>query len=134
MSESNIVTLSASRERPAATASGYLMLLMLLVVIVLEIAGIVSLANDRGGTLAIIAVILGPLAILFIAPGFYMLQPNQAVSITRHTICAAISIGLPRKSLTLMRSEMKLLARTETFFLPYHGSAQRSPVERSVPL
>jgi regulator of protease activity HflC (stomatin/prohibitin superfamily) len=82
MSESNIVTLSASRERPAATASGYLMLLTLLVVIVLEVAGIVSLANDRGDTLAIVAVIVGPIAILFIAPGFYMLQPNQAVSIT----------------------------------------------------
>lgn len=82
MSESNIVTLSASRERPAATASGYLMLMILLVLIVAEIAGIVSLANDRGGLLAILAVIVGPIAILFIAPGFYMLQPNQAVSIT----------------------------------------------------
>jgi regulator of protease activity HflC (stomatin/prohibitin superfamily) len=82
MSESNIVTLSASRERPAATASGYLMLLLLVIVIVLEIGGIFGLANDRGGALAILAVILGPIAILFIAPGFYMLQPNQAVSIT----------------------------------------------------
>jgi regulator of protease activity HflC (stomatin/prohibitin superfamily) len=82
MSESNIVTLSASRERPAATASGYLMLLLLVIVILLEIGGIFGLANDRGGALAILAVILGPIAILFIAPGFYMLQPNQAVSIT----------------------------------------------------
>jgi regulator of protease activity HflC (stomatin/prohibitin superfamily) len=82
MSESNIVTLSASRERPAATASGYLMLLLLVIVIVLEIGGIFGLANDRGGALAILADILGPIAILIIAPGFYMLQPNQAVSIT----------------------------------------------------
>ncbi len=53
---------------------------------------------------------------------------------TRQTICAAISIGLPRWSLTLILSEMKLLARTDTFLRIIHGSTQRRPVVRSVSL
>ena len=82
MSESKIMSLSASRERPASTASGYVMLMLLLVLVVLQVAGVATLANDRGGLALLVGVILGPLAIIFIAPGFYMLQPNQAVSIT----------------------------------------------------
>lgn len=82
MSESKIMSLSASRERPASTASGYVMLMLLLVLVVLQVAGVVTLANDRGGLALLVGVIFGPLAIIFIAPGFYMLQPNQAVSIT----------------------------------------------------
>ena len=82
MTDSTTVALTASRERTASTASGYVMLLILLVAIVIQIYGIVSLANDRTDLPSILAVILGPLAILLIAPGFYMLQPNQAVSIT----------------------------------------------------
>ena len=82
MPESNVVALSASRERRAATASGYAMLLILAVAVVVEILGIFGLASDRGGWWPIAAVVLGPIALLLIAPGFYMLQPNQAVSIT----------------------------------------------------
>ena len=82
MSESKIMSLSASRERPASTASGYVMLMLLLVLVVLQVGGVATLANDRGGLAVLVGVILGPLAIIFIAPGFYMLQPNQAVSIT----------------------------------------------------
>ncbi|MCY7339196.1 MAG: SPFH domain-containing protein [Sphingomonas bacterium] len=82
MTDSTTVALTASRERRAATASGYAMLLILLVAIMFQIFGIYSLANDSNGLAALLAVILSPLAILLIAPGFYMLQPNQAVSIT----------------------------------------------------
>ncbi len=82
MTESTIFALTSSRERPAATASGYLMLLLLLLAIAMQIFGIVSLANDRNGIVEIGAVIVGPIAILFIACGFYMLQPNQAAAIT----------------------------------------------------
>jgi regulator of protease activity HflC (stomatin/prohibitin superfamily) len=82
MSESIVVALSASRERRAATASGYAMLLALLVVVLLEIAGVFGLATHRGGWASIAAVVIGPIGLLLIAPGFYMLQPNQAVSIT----------------------------------------------------
>ncbi len=82
MSDSTVMALTASRERPASTASGYALLLLLLLVIIVQIFGIVSLASNRDGLLPILSVILGPLGILFIAPGFYMLQPNQAVSVT----------------------------------------------------
>ncbi len=82
MTESTIFALTSSRERTAATASGYFMLLLLLLAIVLQIFGIVSLANDRNGVLEIGAVVVGPIAIIFIACGFYMLQPNQAAAIT----------------------------------------------------
>ena len=82
MSESKIMALTASHERPSATTSGYIMLLLLLIAVAVQIFGIVSLVNDRDGLLPILAVILGPIGIVLIAPGFYMLQPNQAVSIT----------------------------------------------------
>lgn len=82
MTESTVFALTSSRERPAMTASGYFMLLLLLLATVLQIFGIVSLANDRDGLLEIGAVVLAPIAILFIACGFYMLQPNQAAAIT----------------------------------------------------
>ncbi len=77
-----VFALTSSREHPAPTASGYVMLLVLLVAIVIQIFGIVQLANDHPSMLAIAAVIVGPLTILLIAPGFYMLQPNQAAAIT----------------------------------------------------
>ncbi|MBA3668096.1 MAG: SPFH domain-containing protein [Sphingomonas sp.] len=82
MTETTVAALTSNRERPAATASGYLMLIILLVVILIQIYGIVSLANDLAGLVPMLALIVAPIAILLIAPGFYMLQPNQAVSIT----------------------------------------------------
>ncbi|MEO6581130.1 MAG: SPFH domain-containing protein [Sphingomicrobium sp.] len=77
-----VFALTSSRERPAATASGYAMILLLLVAVLIQISGIYQLANDRPSVLAIAAVIIGPLGIVLIAPGFYMLQPNQAAAIT----------------------------------------------------
>jgi regulator of protease activity HflC (stomatin/prohibitin superfamily) len=82
MTESNVIALTSSRERVASTASGYLMLFLLLLAIVIQVWGIAELANDRPSTLAIAAVIAGPIALIFIACGFYMLQPNQAAALT----------------------------------------------------
>jgi regulator of protease activity HflC (stomatin/prohibitin superfamily) len=82
VTERGIGDLNSSRERVAASASGYLMLALLALAIVVQIFGIVSLANDRMFLGAILAVVIGPLSILLIAPGFYMLQPNQAAAIT----------------------------------------------------
>ena len=82
MSDSTASALNASRERPAATISGYAMLLVLLLLIVLQVFGIISLAADRFGALPIASVILGPIGLILIAPGFYMLQPNQAAALT----------------------------------------------------
>jgi regulator of protease activity HflC (stomatin/prohibitin superfamily) len=56
--------------------------LLLLVVIAWQVAGIVSLAKGSSGTMSIGTVIVAPMALLFIACGFYMLQPNQAAAIT----------------------------------------------------
>ena len=77
-----VIALTSSREHPAPTASGYVMLLILLAAVIVQIFGIIQLANDHSSALAIATVIIGPLAILLIAPGFYMLQPNQAAAIT----------------------------------------------------
>ena len=82
MTESNVFALNSSRERLATTMSGYFMLLVLLVSILTQIWGIVQLANDRPSTLALVAVIVSPLVLIFVACGFYMLQPNQAAAIT----------------------------------------------------
>ena len=82
VTERRIGDLNSSRERVAASVSGYLMLALLALAIVVQVFGIVSLANDRIFLGAILAVVIGPLSILLIAPGFYMLQPNQAAAIT----------------------------------------------------
>jgi regulator of protease activity HflC (stomatin/prohibitin superfamily) len=82
MVESNVIALSSSRERPASTASGYAMLLVLLLAIVAQVYGIVQLARDNPSALAIVTVIVAPVVLLFVACGFYMLQPNQAAAIT----------------------------------------------------
>jgi len=82
MVESNVVALTSSRERPASTASGFLMLLLLVLAIMVQVWGIAQLANDNPSTLALISVIVAPIVLLFVACGFYMLQPNQAAAIT----------------------------------------------------
>ena len=74
--------LTSSRERPATTMSGYAMLGGLLLLVVLQMFGILNLANDNVGLMPILAVVVGPIGIVLIAPGFYMLQPNQAVALT----------------------------------------------------
>jgi len=72
--------LTLSRERPAATMSGYVMLLVLLAAIVAGIVGASAVkgAPALGGVLMTGAV----LVFVFVLLGFYMLQPNQAVAIT----------------------------------------------------
>jgi regulator of protease activity HflC (stomatin/prohibitin superfamily) len=82
VAEGKIIALNASNERPASTSSGYLMFALLLVAIAIQIYGVVNLANDNHGTVPIAAVIIGPILLLLIAPGFYMLQPNQAAAVT----------------------------------------------------
>jgi regulator of protease activity HflC (stomatin/prohibitin superfamily) len=58
------------------------MLLLLLVAIIVQAWGIVGLARDNDATAHILGAVVAPFAILFIACGFYMLQPNQAAAIT----------------------------------------------------
>ncbi len=72
--------LTLSSERPAHTASGYVMLLVLLAAIAAGVAGASMVKADPawGGIL----LTTGVLVFTFVVCGFYMLQPNQAVAIT----------------------------------------------------
>ena len=82
MAKGEVIALQASHERRAGTFSGYLMLLVLLLSIGAIVLGIIGLANDDLGALTLTAIIAGPIVLLLVACGFYMLQPNQAASIT----------------------------------------------------
>ena len=64
-------------ERPILTMNGIAMLLLLLAMIAAEAFGIVALRGAFGR----FAIFLG-VAIVFVAAGFYMLQPNEAAVIT----------------------------------------------------
>jgi regulator of protease activity HflC (stomatin/prohibitin superfamily) len=82
VSKGEVIALQASRERGAATFSGYLMLLVLLLSIAATVVGIVRLANDIFDLPTVAIMIVSPLIMILVACGFYMLQPNQAASIT----------------------------------------------------
>jgi len=82
MDDSKIIALNPSRERGAATASGFLMLLMLVLAFAVLIYGIAGLVTDNHSMVRIWSLVIGALLITLIAPGFYMLQPNQAAAIT----------------------------------------------------
>jgi regulator of protease activity HflC (stomatin/prohibitin superfamily) len=77
-----VIALTATSERPAQSFSGYAMLVALLVVIAFWVFGFFNLASDSSGWMPVISTFLGPLLLLLILPGFYMLQPNQAAAIT----------------------------------------------------
>jgi regulator of protease activity HflC (stomatin/prohibitin superfamily) len=82
MTDSTAIALTSSRERPASSYGGYPMLLALLLALAVLAYGFASLVADNHGALQIAAVVAGPLLILLISSGFYMLQPNQAAAIT----------------------------------------------------
>lgn len=81
MSDS-VIALNASRERPASTASGYLMLLVLLLTVVVMIYGFSQIATGNGSTSMLFLIIAGAVLFVLVSSGFYMLQPNQAAAIT----------------------------------------------------
>ena len=80
MQQGNGLTLS--RERSAATYSGYRLLLALAVLVIGGIAAVTQLATDHWPPILAIVPILCAIGAVFIVPGFYMLQPNQAAAIT----------------------------------------------------
>ena len=82
MDDRGMMHLNASRERTAQTFSGYLLLVLLLLAIAVQVYGIVNLVRDNHTVLPIAATVAGPILLLFILGGFYMLQPNQAAAIT----------------------------------------------------
>ena len=76
----NISALRLSRERPAHTYSGYVMILVLLLLIAATIASLGLIAGDSEG-LGVTLMVIGILASTLTACGFYLLQPNQAAAI-----------------------------------------------------
>jgi len=78
----NVIALEVSRERPAATTSGYLMLLLLLIVIAAGAYLIVHGVSMHSPVIIGNAAWITGLLALFIACGFFMLQPNQGAAIT----------------------------------------------------
>jgi regulator of protease activity HflC (stomatin/prohibitin superfamily) len=82
VADSKIIALTATSERTASGASGYAMLGVLVLAILIDIFAITSLPNGPGGGLNVLLIIVATLAFILVMPGFYMLQPNQAVAIT----------------------------------------------------
>ena len=76
----DLSSLRLSRERPAHTFNGYVMLLVLLATVVVMLAGLTMAAGDDFG-LGLTLLIVGSLLMLLVAAGFYLLQPNQAAAI-----------------------------------------------------
>ena len=72
--------LRLSRERPAKTFSGYAMLPVLIASLALFPIGAAVIDSGRDG-LGGLLLLLATLAALFVAIGFYLLQPNQAAAI-----------------------------------------------------
>ena len=77
-----VIALKASRERAASTMSGYLMLLLALLSAGAAVYGFTGLAGNAAEVADVWLVIGGALLAIFIAGGFFMLQPNQAAAIT----------------------------------------------------
>jgi regulator of protease activity HflC (stomatin/prohibitin superfamily) len=77
--------LTHTRERPAKTQSGYVMLVVMLLLFIADffILGWMVNVADAGGNPAgpAILLVLTAFAFLFVLVGFYLLQPNQAAAI-----------------------------------------------------
>jgi regulator of protease activity HflC (stomatin/prohibitin superfamily) len=58
------------------------MLFLLLLAILADAYAIYSLPYGPGGTLNVVTLVLATIVFILVMPGFYMLQPNQAVAIT----------------------------------------------------
>jgi regulator of protease activity HflC (stomatin/prohibitin superfamily) len=81
VADGKIVALTATSERPAATSSGYPMLIILLLAILADIYGIQGVAH-RTPTMNALIIVGATIVFILTMPGFFMLQPNQAAAIT----------------------------------------------------
>src|SRR4051812_39932239 len=73
--------LRLSVERPAATLSGYVMLLVLLLAIVVGVFGLGLAATPDTSVPGTLTIATAVLVFVLIWKGFYLLQPNQAAAI-----------------------------------------------------
>ncbi|WP_067734076.1 SPFH domain-containing protein [Novosphingobium naphthalenivorans] len=78
--------INSSRERPAASMSGYVMLIAFVALLAAVAFSVVSMASSDPDETAVVGflafVIPAVLVLVLIASGFYMIQPNQAAAIT----------------------------------------------------
>lgn len=74
-------TLNASREIPARSFNGYLMLFVMLASMAAFAWGVLS-AISAGSAANVVAMGFSTAIFLFVSIGFYMLQPNQGVALT----------------------------------------------------
>ena len=79
-------TMTSSRERSAWSTSGYLILLAFLALLALTVWRIISFAGSQPDDSAVFGFVvstgLSAVALVVLASGFYMIQPNQAAAIT----------------------------------------------------
>ncbi|QDX26392.1 SPFH domain-containing protein [Sphingomonas suaedae] len=78
MSDFDSRALRSSAERPASTASGYAMLLVALAALIGIIASAPQIGEAAWAPFGLVASVV---LLAFVAPGFYLLQPNQAAAI-----------------------------------------------------
>ena len=85
MSDSHHVMIS-SQERPAWSTTGYLILVVLLALLALTVWRIIAFAGTQPDDSAVFGFVvstgLSAVALVVLASGFYMIQPNQAAAIT----------------------------------------------------
>jgi regulator of protease activity HflC (stomatin/prohibitin superfamily) len=80
MSDATRSNLNRSQERPARSASGYLLLLLAAIALAGMIYGATLI--DPNPEVGVPILIVAAIAFALIVPGFYMLQPNQSAAIT----------------------------------------------------
>jgi regulator of protease activity HflC (stomatin/prohibitin superfamily) len=82
VTDGKVIALTATSEREASTTSGYVMLIVFLLAILADVYGIQQLGGPAPNMSALAIVVVATIASILVMPGFYMLQPNQAVAIT----------------------------------------------------
>lgn len=82
MNDSTHNDLNASRERRAGGFSGYLALLVVVLLLVAIGHSVWWIGTTQGEPLAIASLVGRSLGLMFVASGFYMIQPNQGTAIT----------------------------------------------------
>jgi regulator of protease activity HflC (stomatin/prohibitin superfamily) len=82
VAKDKVIALTATGERAASTLSGYPMLFVALLGVLMDGYGVARLPAGDSVIESVALIIVGTILCVLVIPGFYMLQPNQAVAIT----------------------------------------------------
>jgi regulator of protease activity HflC (stomatin/prohibitin superfamily) len=82
VAKDKVIALTATGERAASTLSGYPMLFVALLGVLMDGYGVARLPAGDSVIESVALIIVGTILYVLVIPGFYMLQPNQAVAIT----------------------------------------------------